>query len=369
MKGYSSLYKLTHIPCTPRIYTFEAITQRSDGFILATRGTLNAEFYVCDMHGDESFVKIDTDSIVDEVYVTPDGRKIALVGRDCDISIWTLSNGQSPRADNIKSKKIIGKNDGRLDLVMSKDSKRLLYINSDGWLVVLNLDTLETVQTFEGRKFCARMAISCNNEKIATYNTVYDLDPHVVKIYDTSTKENVANHDFGEEVKQIAPTGNANEFAIVLRKNEIHLWNTKTGNREIIHTLYDFIDSTSCVALNSDNTMIAYLLDIETLVLQDRHGNYIWIDFDGRGVVKISFTQDDTKLMVCGMKDFKLYDAAICPFWKMKNHHTFEEKKTIGFLYTLHQMRSKLGKRKRSAIMQIPRDVLLYIFSFIKRSR
>lgn len=140
------------------------------------------------------------------------------------------------------------------------------------------------------------------------------------------------------------------------------------------------MDMVDIMTMSRDETMISYsdpnAAKKGNLILCDRMNPMIDLaDEDGNneretGILAISFSEDGKKLYSFDGFHLSTWSTNTYPRWNIKIHRTFpkEVKNCIKTMLWMITEYVDGGKRKR-ARLEIPRDVLLYIFSFLQRDR
>lgn len=321
-----------------------------------------------------------------KIKITPDGKKIMALEYHKTITVWSVED-QSMLFH-------LGHGDNLIDCVISQDSKMffqrlngssidVISLENGSRLMVSNLvdytTTLEEKNTSEstikmvyammidnGLKTITCMALSSDDKVLVTC-----WKNRWVVILDVDTGKIIKNYSTQFDFMAIASTSVKSQFVLKDGYKTISMWNMDT--RETLYSIN--IDQPNweyhgIFVYNPHNGVFVYPTLGASVAMQDTKTR-VAIELRDTVISSLSFNKDGKKLFVFEGNTAYILDADIYPFWNTHKHHTFSvvQKRTIQFLFNVNRIapKNRKRKRKRSVIKELPRDVLLYIFSFIER--
>lgn len=389
-------------------------TVNRNGYVFYVSNASRGEITVKNANNQEPSTMIETGDPIFDIRVTDDGKKLIVTGNFCGSKVLILEGDGQPSKFDARVNKTIEYNNTDYCTFISRDCRFLVYhqgqlnlldygmydLHENPGIKIVDLETLEFSQQFCSRIKSNCIAISNNNERIATgrdnSGLEVDFESNIaVTIREISTGNHLCTRKFSEGIYGLTATREPNEFAMVLGFSCLYTWDT---NSNTIHPLMklrgDFYRPHNFFTLSSDKTMVAYPCGKNSVILQDIRGNYICIPYESlspESFVKpiVRFSMDETKLFICNHNMVTVHETKFAPFWSIQKHASFEkiDRDAIRLIYLSHQIfwlrfeRAKLQHRGRGTAKQLayqtghgfilprlPIEIVLIIFSFIQRT-
>jgi len=237
------------------------------------------------------------------------------------------------------------------------------------------------------------MAFSLDDENLiecGRYHSDVRITQYLLCVWNIKTGSLLHFIDQHEDVFVILPTKKPQEFLVKPYGYPLKNLNVVTENFRpaFLQDIKRYTDCFSRVAVSRDGTMIAYSYklrnDLEhgSLFLSTKRDGFIdlSLETEDRNIIVVSASTRSINAGLAFSRDGKLlysFDGHYLstwitdtyPFWTKVLHHTFPEdtKKCIKMILMVNC--EIVGKKRRRPLINISKDVLLYIFSFFKRER
>jgi hypothetical protein len=321
---------------------------------------------------------------------TSDGNRIVVIGTDkYSLSTsdhiggkWTNLT-RFPEVENI-SQIAISNNDGKIICEMETSCYlRIWDLNTKKILKDIDM----TYQNpYRARYDIESMAFASDDKTFITSETNrlsgYHNERSLCRIWCVETGTVLKSVDTMPIFFNIIPMSNPQDFLVTTAGRGLFGFNVSTLNLSpfSIANGGNALDLVDVMTMNRDETMVAYsdtnAKNIGNIILCDRINPITDLTAnDGHTeretfVLALSFSRDGKKLYSFDGFCLSTWSTNTYPRWNIKIHHTFSSdvKDCIKTMLCMITEYNNGGKRKR-ARLEIPRDVLMYIFSFFKRER
>lgn len=345
----------------------DMVTYSPAGFIaiLTSRGMLRVTNLKTRMLCMLVYVKVQANFIA----VTPDMKRLLTFSRD---GIYIINIERRSRdLGNDVCFIIVGISE-KADAKISHDSERLYVSDGVRSIRIYSIDTglilsiIEYIDTIDTTSCITGCAISTDNKTVVViFGTAY------VRLYDAMTGELKKTHFLQHLVSYINTTGNTDEYVVNMPEEGIHVWNSRT---DIIRCIESRLLSDNMTLCFQKDMMAFGHIGEEAKKTQDRiflrreNGDQVTFDVESAKSNRtfISFACNGNLLVLFLGKSVLVLSSDICPWWNTKNHLYFDQKtiKAVRFIIAHHQLSRDTD---RAPIDGLPKDVILHIFSFIKR--
>jgi hypothetical protein len=250
------------------------------------------------------------------------------------------------------------------NITISNDGKRVFMMGKK-CINVFNIEDGMPVKKLTISSAVMGMTISADDNfliaKIAMYKTI------VIDIENGFALDRDMNHP----IMYLKSTNVQGQFLVFTLTYKILLWNVDRGTFMEIglsHECRSYSPTLSTIVSSSDNSMFATAKNVQTIIASTPGSNYqITID-DWERVLFLSFIKNDTELVAVSVNSMRFYDANIHPYWTRENHHMARDKirGCLRLLFLSNRIPNKKRKRGRQLFSEIPTEIALYIFSFMR---
>lgn len=353
---------ISSIPVTK--YYANKISCTTSG-IVALGDELEGRVVILDTCSRKTINEFDTHLIIKRIKITADGRKIIIIDSEANLFVWNA------HAVDVLGVKHSG---GELLHVFPKiadHEKENMDVDHSGIKVVrfswasemdiCDLNNYTMISLKDRHSLLSQVEISLDDK---TMMTVYLEGVCVLRDLNTGSELRVYNMCYS--IQWIISI--RDQCFMVIDRSSAFIWDgRKYGMACVVDKI--FIENSNIDAFGSDcnGSVISYHVPGGKICMQREHIRK-YIDVPRDTITLIKFVENDQKLVTHDGFTIRVYDVDFYPMWTMKKHLAFRDEtgECIKFLFISNSVnREKGGKR---ATDMLPKDVLLYVFSFIKRS-
>lgn len=323
--------------------------------------------------------------ITDDVLVrkiTGDGRKIICRTQTDGLAVWDV---EALSMDENQPLYYIDRCDVDVDaygkIEISNDNKTVFLRTDDNEVRAYNLeDGTPIVTSAKDTQFLVLIGTPGGESLYATFRP--NEKPGVgcwLEIFNLHGGERKFAVQFQFKVRSISDTLRGNVFLMIIHNShtknvclaELTIETSATVTvRDLITvdctsmTLYTIVYSET-----SDGAIFAYSLGNGCIILADSNGNHAQLSGIPSGHIEMEFSSDGRDLIIRDPATLRVYDVFLFPFWSIILHPRFkgEQKKCIKALFYANRISPKKRRRERNTFLEIPREIMLHILSFVRR--
>lgn len=344
-------------------YHNKDISATYDG-IIAIGDEIIGEIAIIDINDNTATRKFETNCPIYTLAISADALKVVVLNLDCNITVWNT------QFDFCKGKVSYGALLHTFDdavcqeievLLPDNSGKKVISYTSSGRVYIFHLDTY-TVEYLE---------IACGTIRCASISLddkILILSHHdgSITMHDIISGTLLSTHQMPYHIDVIKPMA-CSPLLLIGNPFRVVVWDiVKATETLIFHTVEQESKLDVAIDSKSGGAFVVFHPRHDSIRIRYANGYVTHIGCKRIKIILMRFTRDD-KLITFDGYAIRIYDADFHPFWTIAKHHKFDgyTKNSLKILFISNRV--KREKRKRSYITQIPRDVLLYIFSFIQR--
>lgn len=374
----TSPYLLKELHLDTAHYDMHCPISVSDNGIAVTKGSGSncTDVLVADTVVGSYIRTITTKEYISRAHITPDGKKIVIMDTTAHMEVWSVGPPDILICALEKEFKNF------LRIIISNDSKKALFLSSRRFKWIVDIDDGTVSPDINTNIGEYNSAVLSGDSKVLFVVVQESDDPDgtvIITQFDAETGKRIASQKIGHCVYHMQNTMLPYQFLLETDGEQGYvLWDAKTntitlnplgddGRKKSMTVSRNLKKRTFCaLSVYERGIPVQYkgflLKEVgigETLIGTIQYG-YVGISFSAPG--EMLWTRDKFAL--------RLYETNLFPFWSCSRHLEFRDDlgECIRLVFMTNRILSKKANGTRFALAEIPRDVILHIFSFIRRN-